>query len=232
MRLATTLLLLVSLGCGPPPPPAHRANETLRSCAAAGGPVTSIATAVTRLNALPPPVDAPCFVASLPRPLSVVATSGVTSAQPAAGKENPRLFLLLPGVVVSVVPSGDGAKLLEFGEWTSATRTLKGELGLPVTAPLTADAPFTHVRFGSPATTCALCHRDETPHDTLPGAYVSVAYQPQPGSFIALGALTTQHEGCVAAADETGRCQLFHALFDFGEVNPGAFADEVTTFTP
>ena len=226
------LLLLISLGCGPPPPPAHRANETLRACAAAGGAVTSIASAVTRLNALPAPVDAPCFVASLPRPLSLVSTTGVTSAQPAVGKENPRVFLLLPGVAISVVADGDGAKLLEFGEWVTPTRTLKGELGLPVTAPLAADAPFKHVLYGTPATTCALCHRDEAPHDTIPGAYVSVAFKPQPRSFVTVSALAAEHELCVTAADDTGRCALFHALFDFGEVKDGAFAAEVTTFTP
>lgn len=228
-RTLTCLSLIGLAACGPAP---HQADATLRACAAAGGAVTSIATAVTRLNALPTPVDAPCFVASLPRPISVVSTTGVTSAQPAVGKENPRVFLLLPGVAVSVVAAGDGAKLLEFGEWVTPTRTLKGELELPVTAPLAAEAPFERVLFGSPATSCGLCHREEAPHDPVPGGYVSVAFKPQPGSFVTLSALTAQHDACVAADDETGRCQLFHALFDFGEVKDGAFAAEVTTFTP
>ena len=193
--------------------------------------MTSIASAVTRLNTLPGPVDAACFTASLPRPLSLVSTTGVTSAQPAVGKENPRVFLMLPGVAISVVSDGDGARLLELGEWMTPTRTLKGEVGLPVTAPLADDAPFKHALYGTPATTCALCHRDEAPHDTIAGAYVSVAYKPQPGSFVSVSALSAQHEACVAAADETGRCALFHALFDFGEVKDGAFAAEVETFT-
>lgn len=193
--------------------------------------MTSIASTVTRLNALPAPVDAPCFTASVPRPLSLVSTTGVTSAQPAAGKDNPRVFLMLPGVAISVVSEGDGARLLELGEWMTPTRTLKGEVGLPVTAPLAADAPFKHALYGTPATTCALCHRDEAPHDTIPGAYVSVAYQPQPGSFVSVSALSAQHEACIAAGDDSGRCALFHALFDFGEVKDGAFAAEVETFT-
>lgn len=191
-----------------------------------------MAATVERLNALPAPVDGPCFVASLPRPLSLVATTGVASAQPAVSRASPRIFFLLPGLVASVVPEGDGSKLLELGEWVTTTRTLKGEIALPVTAPLTADAPYQHVLYGMPATstTCGLCHRTEAPHDTIAGAYVSVAFQPQRGTTVPASELSAAHEACVTAHDEAGRCAMFHALFDFGVVKDGAFAREVETF--
>lgn len=208
-------------------PPAHQASDALTSCAKFSGALHSIGDAVARLNALPLPVETPCFIATLPRPLAIVATTGITSAQPANGKENPRIFLMLDGVSIGVVPSGDGAKLLEFGEWVTATRTLKGELSVPVVAPLAADAPFKHVLFSQPATTCALCHRGEAPHDSIPGAYVSVAYRPEPRTLISATALAAEHAACV---DDSPRCDFFHALFDFGEVTQGAFAPEVETF--
>jgi hypothetical protein len=227
----------VGAGCAPPgpppppPPPKHEAPATLRACvAAAFGPVPTILSAIDRLNALPRPVDVPCFVASLGRPLSVVATTSVISAQPAAGLASPRIFLLSPTLAISVVPDGNGAPLIEFGEWMSPTRTLKGELALPVTEDLPLDAAFTHVKYSETLTTCALCHREETPHPTLAGAYVSEAYRPAPRSLVALPALQAEHEACVEAGDEGPRCALFHALFDFGAVEPGAFDAQVSTF--
>lgn len=232
MRAASLVLVVMLVGCGPEPTssPKHRASEALRACAALAGPVKTIAAGVERLNALPPPVDGPCFVASLPRPLSVVATSGVTSAQPAASRASPRLFLMLDGVVASVVPEGDGSRLLEFGEWVTTTRTLKGEVALPVTEPLAPDAPYQHVLYSQPATTCALCHRGEEPHPTIAGAYVTAAFKPQKGTTVSTLELSVSHDACVEAGDETGRCALFHALFDFGTVRDGAFDKDVETF--
>lgn len=230
LRLVCSALLFLT-ACAAPPP-AHRANEALQACAAQRGPVTTIVDAVHHLNALPAPVDAACFVASLPRPLDVVATTGITSAQPAASKTSPRIFLLLPGVAVSVVPEGEGAKLLEFGEWVTSSRTLKGELALPPSAPFADDAPFTRVRSTSSPTTCGLCHREESAHAGLSGAYDSLAYRPQPGTEVSARELAVQHEGCVADGDEGPRCQLFHALFDFGDVKQGAFTADVGLFSP
>ncbi|MFZ5444868.1 MAG: hypothetical protein ACOZQL_33065 [Myxococcota bacterium] len=233
MRRLGLSVALIFAACGPEPitqPPKHRASEALRACAAVSAPVTSIATGVEKLNALPPPVDGPCFLASLPRPLTLVATSGVTSAQPAASRASPRLFIMLEGVVASLVPEGDGSKLLEFGEWVTPVRTLKGEVALPVIEPLAADAPFKHVLYSQPATTCALCHRMEEPHPTIPGAYVSAAFKPQKGTTVGVAELQVHHDQCVADGDEQGRCAMFHALFDFGTVKDGAFAKEVETF--
>jgi hypothetical protein len=214
----------------PPSGDVHRASTWLRACAQEKGGLPDIASAVQRLNALPAPADGPCFVATAPRPLALVATVGVTSAQPAFSRASPRIFLLLPGLVVGVVPEGEGSALLEFGQWVTPTRTLKGEVEVPVTAKLADDAPFSHVTFDENRTTCSLCHRFEEVQAGVAGAYVSVAYQPEPSTLVPLKELVASHQRCIADNSEDGRCAMFHALFDFGEVTQGAFAPEVATF--
>jgi len=221
------------------PPPAdagakdsgpHGASEALRKCAKAKGDIGSIAEAVARLNALGTNTDGPCFVATLPRPLAVVATNGKSSAQPAFGTSAPRLLLMLPKLVIAVVPAGEGSKLLELGEWIGTTRTIKGEVGLPVTAPLAADAAFLRVSRGTDRTTCGTCHRQEEPHPTIPNAFLSVAFKPEPGTFVTLTELEELHRLCTSADDPGARCSMIHALFDFGEITEGSFSPAVETF--
>lgn len=209
---------------------AHQASDALRRCVGAAGALGSITEAVTRLNALPAPADGPCFVATLPRPLAVVATTGIFSAQPAAGSASPRLFFLLPKLVVSAVPAGDGSKVLEFGEWITPTRTAKGEVALPVVTPLLPDAPFTRVDRGNGRSACGLCHRGEEPHPSIAHAFVSAAFKPDRGTEVPLGELRKAHDACIRDADPSDRCAMFHAVFDFGEVVAGAYADDVETF--
>lgn len=209
--------------------PAHAPSAALKRCAASPTEPASIADGVALLNALAP-ADGPCFVAALRRPLSVVATRGVTSAQPAASKSSPRLFFLLPKVAISAVPEGEGGKLLEFGQWTSATQTLKGEIALPVTTPLAPDAPFKKVLQDPYRTVCGTCHRGEHGHPSIPGAFISAAFKPEPGTFVTVAELAEHHAACAQSADPSPRCEMFHALFDFGAVTQGAFAPEVETF--
>jgi hypothetical protein len=228
--MARRLALVFLLAACEPPTPVHRASDALQTCATSRGPIDGINGAIERINALPMPVSAACLVATVPRPLAVVATTGIMSAQPAVDRASPRIFLMLDALALGVVPSGDGAKLLEFGQWVTPTRTLKGELAVPVDAPLASDAAFRHVLFSQPATTCALCHRAEAPHDGLPGAYVSTAYQPESRSLVSVKELSALHDECTASTDPSPRCELFHALFDFGIITQGAFAPQVETF--
>lgn len=212
--------------------PSHQASDALKACAAQQAQaVPTIAAAVDRLNALPEQSVA-CFVASLPRPLDVVGTLGRTSAQPAAGPESPRLFLLASGLVSSVVGSGDGAHLIELGQWVTNKRTLKGEISLPFMAPLAANAPFTRVLMGGGSTSCGLCHRFETPDPSMNGGFVSVAFKPASDSEVSLKKVAALHDACVASSESGARCDLLHALFDLGEVRQGAFAPEVERFIP
>lgn len=212
----------------------HLASSALQACAElqAAGPMPTVADVVARLNALPRPVAPACFLASVPRPLTVVATDSTSSAQPAAGERNPRLFLMTPGMVLSLVPDGPGGSLLELGQWTSSTRTMKGETEFPVTHALAPDEPLVRVEQSNFTTTCGVCHREEAPVASLPHGYDSVAFRPLPGSEVSLEALEAEHVLCTQSRDTSSRCEFFHALFDFGEVKLGAFAREVKLFNP
>jgi hypothetical protein len=196
---------------------------TLSPCAALSStPVGTLSEAVRRLQVLPTPSVA-CFVESLPRPLSLVATNGVTSAQPAGGAQAPRLFLFSGQLVVSVVASGPGASLIEFGEWVTPKRTLKGEVELPVDGGAPTFDPFVRLTTLPGQTSCAACHRQEEPSPTVTGGYVSVAFQPHLGTEVTLTAVRALYQACVEAQDSSARCALYRALFEHGEVTQGAF---------
>jgi hypothetical protein len=137
----------------------------------------------------------------------------------------------LPKLVVSAVPSGPGSKVIEFGEWVSASRTTKGEIALPVTAPLAAEAAFTKVLDGQGAgTVCRRCHRDEARHPTIANAFVSVAFQPEPDQVVSIAELAKLHDTCARQDDPSERCAMLHAVFDFGQLEQGEFAPEVGRF--
>ena len=231
------MLLLVACGPAPSPgpvdagPTGHRASAALQACAeAAVSPIDNAAQLVERINALPHPVSAACVVASLPRPLSLVATTSAMSAQPADTAKNPRIFLIGPAMVISVVPGGAGAKVIETGEWVSGTTTIKGEVEVPVSETLAPDALYRRVAQSNQTSMCALCHRNEAPHPSIAGAYVSVAYRPNPGEELKLTDVAALHDACVATAEASERCELLHALFDFGGVRQTAFRREVALF--
>ena len=234
MRCCLIFLLFAACSGTQPPGPSDggsHASAELKACAAIQEParVTTIAAAVSRLNALPRPVSVACFVAGLPRPLELVASTSMFSAQPAEGSQNPRIFLMLPGLVISVAPTGDGARLLEFSQWITPTRTLKGELKLPLEAEVSGDAPYTQTHSNFGVTTCGLCHRREEAHPTIDGGFVSDAYRPEVYSLVPLSELSALHAACTED-DLSERCTLFHALFDFGVVRQGAFSSAVELF--
>lgn len=60
---------------------------------------------------------------------------------------------MLPKLVVTALPDGQGSKVLEFGEWTGSASTIEGEVALPVTTPFAADAAFVRVLQRSDRTT-------------------------------------------------------------------------------
>jgi len=212
----------------------HPIRDPLRACAAADAGATpgSIAQVIDRFGALPSPVGAPCFLASLPRPLAVVATISVTSAQPSGGPHDPRIFVMLPDVTVGVVPAGPGAPFIEIGEWVTDTTTIKAEIALPVTPPLGAD-PFKHLEDqreaqGTVVTSCGFCHTPEAAHPTIQYAYMSKAFQPR--TMKTLEDLQAEHRACVTNNEVSDRCDMYHALFDFGEVTQGAFPSDTAYF--
>ena len=208
----------------------HPGKTALAACAANARPVADIAALVEHAGALPKPASVACLVASLPRPLAIVATTSAASAQPSASPKSPRVFVLLPALVLSVVPEGAASSMVELGQWVDATRTLKGEFAFPITGAVAADAPFAHLAQPNGTTTCGVCHRGESAHPSVARGYVSAAYRPNGGADVAIATLSAEHDACTASGDTSSRCALFHAIFDFGVVTKGSFSAALDTF--
>lgn len=240
-RIALSLVAANALSCGEAAPlgdggdastgiAATRELARCRERVASAADLVTIEAVVRHINALPAPVTVPCFVASLPRPFTVVATSSVTSAQPASGARSPRLFLLFPAMTLSVVAEGHGAHLVEFGQWSALHRSIKGELELPWTQPLATDAPFTRVRYQQGGTSCGFCHREEDPTPSATGAYSSSALRPVTDSLVSLAQLRAiPATACENNGDTSDKCLFWHALFDYGDVQQGAFDPAIET---
>ena len=193
----------------------------------------TISEALTLINALPKPLSLPCFLESLARPLQINATYSLFSAQPAQGLRSPRIFVFQDPTLFSIVPEGDGAPLLEFGEQRPEFRSLKGEIVFPVAAPLEASAPFDKLMFSaqSTTTTCGGCHAGELQESVIAGVptFVSVALRPRPQEQVTALSLRHELEICDRTL-EPQRCAMLDALMGWGEVTDRAFPTEMATF--
>lgn len=189
------------------------ADVRCRAPAGVNNAPRSIAQAVELLNALPRPVTVPCFLESLARPLSLHAANSEFSAQPAAGAKSPRIFLFFDPLILSVVPAGPGAELVEFGEQRSPTSSLKAELLFPINERLDAEAPYRRLSFAASTTACGVCHQGEKAAADvgLPLAVISPALRPLPNQHVPLTNLLAEHETCDPAQD-AARCELLSAL--------------------
>lgn len=192
-------------------------------------PVT-IAATVELLNALPKPVTLPCFLSALARPLEIHATKSPFSAQPAVGERSPRIFLFLGDNILSVVPEGDGAHLLEFGEQKEDHRSLKAELAFPIWGELTQESPFEHLLFNENLTSCALCHSNERrdPAHPEPGAFVSKALKPRKADQVLVSRLAAEFRDCDFDL-EPERCAFLEGLLGWGPVSDADFPEDMST---
>jgi hypothetical protein len=212
------------------------APHPLAACAEAPSSPTNIAETLGSIDALVENTI-PCLIANLARPLEVAASTSQFSAQPAFDDANPRLFVFLDGVVLTVVPDGVGKDLLEFGEWTSTSRTIKAELKFPPSLPVEPSAPYekvlnTSTTVSGIATNCSVCHGVEQQELEIDGVhgYSSIAYRPIDSAVLPWTVVEQERWAC-ADDDRSGRCDLLRALIDFGVVEPTEFGDEVATFT-
>jgi hypothetical protein len=191
----------------------------------------SIAETITLLNALPKPLTIPCFLESLARPLPLLATFGVLSAQPAVGTRSPRMFLFFGPNRMSIVPDGVGASLLEFGEERPDYRSLKAEVEFPLTENVPPGLPFERVMFNETLTTCGLCHAAEEsePNIATTRAFVSQSLRPAPRNAVPLQSLRAELAICNPVI-EPYRCGMLDSLFSLGPVTDGQFPSQMPTF--
>jgi hypothetical protein len=204
------------------------------------GAPASIAEAVRLVNSLPHPVSVTCFIESLDRPLRANATDSTISLQPAVGSRSPRIFLLSDTLIMSIVVDGKGRNLVEFGQFVSATRTLKAEIGFPVTTDVQPSDPFARIHSVSPSgavgTSCRFCHGDEEAVPDMNGQmidgpstpYVSSALRPDWRNEVPLDRVRAERATCDAAV-EPDRCELLGALLDHGAVVETKFPQEIPT---
>lgn len=246
LRQSTFILMLAaaaasSLACdGAGPSPAPAPAPLARCRAPAGVPTrpATIAEVLSLVNALPQPLTLPCLLETLDRPLDLSASRSLFSFQPAEGARSPRIFLYTGTearpLVWTLVPEGDGGKLIEFGQFIDETRSLKGEIAFPVDRPLETGAPFTRIRDKGRdgtrmGTTCRGCHAGETNAPEFHAdAFVSEALRPDDRSLLPLQDLRKEHTICDEAA-EPDRCAMLSALFDHGEVREKPFPAHVPT---
>lgn len=182
------------------------------------------------INALPRPLTIPCVLEALDRPLKLTATNSFVSAQPAVGNANPRVFLRVGELYISVVSAGTGRELMEFGELTSNLRSYKAEIEFPLTGPLEPEM-FYEAIMRTSNTVCAFCHSGETieEHETLGYTFESDAYRPNPAYDVPIDDIRLEHELCDPEL-EPERCAMFSALFDHGPVEYHAFPEEMRIF--
>jgi hypothetical protein len=198
-------------------------DPTTSRCASVSQSITRIADVIALINSLAKPVTLDCVIASLRRPFALHATASVISAQPATGREKPRIFLHNEGLFLSVVP---GAATLEFGETWQSLYSIKGELTFPIRENLADNAPFVTVgpifsgsqnqtRCGAP------CHGTTLEYSKQGGVtiFASQIVRPNPALDIPLDELKAAWKKCSMPDDPA--CQLYDALF--GESDPLSF---------
>lgn len=205
----------------------------MRCAPAAGtsGNPKTIREILELLNGLPHPVQLPCLLESLDRPLALNASFNTQSAQPALGKRSPRIFVILnDSLSMSLVPGADPT--LEFGERIADPGfSVKGELHFPIENSLVPADAFARLAPDAAsgltleqATKCGVCHDNERPAPDYPvlGAFTSAIVKPTAFFAVPVTSIRQEHETCDAAS-EPERCALLEAMFGHGEVVQVAF---------
>ncbi len=171
------------------------------------------------INGLPKPVTIACFIESLERPLDLFMTSSTFSLQPAAAN-NPRTFIVLDSLVLSVVPGGGASsRVLEFGMRTADRRSAKGEIAFPVRVNITDERLEDQVGIARNASVCGGCHTGETrtPAGPYEAVFESNIIQPNLMYEVSIESMQRIAEDCNPGADAV-RCANLRALFQSGPV--------------
>ena len=185
----------------------------------------TIGEALALMNALPKPTSVACLVESLARPLDVYMTRSELSAQPADGARNPRTFLVLDPLFLSIVPDGPASALVEVGYRTAPGRSIKAEILFPLTHAVGAADLIERVKIGR-LSTCSGCHTDEQRVTSdifagTEGAFESSVIPPFFAYEVDVEGLRAEASACDALAEPT-RCEMLGALFAHGEVRASA----------
>lgn len=191
-------------------------EEGADPCAPQGPVPETVGDVVDRLAALPSPVSVSCYASSLPRPLPLEASEDIFSAQPAVGRDSPRLLVWYPKITLTFATDGFGAQYLEMGEETEGERSIKAEIVFPVTLPFDEAAAYDRVRISDgTSSVCIMCHGDEV--EVAPGVFASEPFRPDPMRVVNLGHVETLADACPKEPTDD-RCRMLRAIFDHGRV--------------
>lgn len=199
--------------------------------------LTDIESVTDWLNALPRPLELPCFVESLPRPLYVNMTDGVISAQPANGTHNPRIFIFMGRLILSIVPQEKAdpdsneppPNLLEMSYRTEGIQSIKAELAFPIEKTLSYSDAYTRVIApGYHVTICGVCHAHEEQVNSFDGVavYQSQMLRPYFHSKVSIGLIKNEKEYC-DKQEEPHRCAMLDAFVGDGDLYWQDFDSEV-----
>lgn len=182
-----------------------------------GSPKT-IEETVTLINALPRPLSLGCFLNSLKAPLGVMAVNSTGSAQPAVDNANPRIFIVLNKLVLSVATAGAGRSLLEFGEFISGNESFKGELNFPVEGTVTVDQIISQMAQTSSSSTCVTCHGAErkVQQGNLGAMWASNIVRPNNSQRVVYPYLRAQASACNSELT-AHRCDILKAIYIKGQ---------------
>ncbi len=180
---------------------------------------------VALINSLPKPLTLDCFLQSLGRPLNVFALHSTFSAQASESELSPRIFILKPGLSLSVVPTGAAKAFLELGQFLSSTESVKGEIEFPVNSQLIPAAPYDHIlKANGGGTNCSTCHIFERQAfgDFGGPAFASAIMAPDPFKRITSQTLYEYARFCNETQDAY-RCAILKSIFLYGQGRDGNF---------
>lgn len=181
------------------------------------------------INALPKPLDIPCLVRNINRPLKVNLTLSSLSAQPAVGRNSPRIFIFLNDLIISVVPEGKGRYFLEASYLYSNQSSLKAEYEFPIVSEIDYKYPFERIQLGAnpqDGTTCKGCHTGESLNnlETITNTYTSVALKPE--SNMSLLSFKAEHNNCELNNITDYRCRMIDAIFQDDQIEQVDFPSD------
>lgn len=181
------------------------------------------------INALPKPLELPCFLKSLKRPLFMNITASRLSAQPADGEASPRIFLFSERLILSVVPSGRGSPYLELSEMYGDTNSIKAELEFPIEEEIEYRTGFDAINTGG-RTSCSACHNGETRDPRFPDYEVYLSTAIKPNRNLEFDDFKMEFYNCELQSSPDKRCQMINAIFKQGEVYPADFPTTMPTW--
>ncbi len=229
MRLLTVVLIFLLYGCQETKEVVSKrtSNNLITTCsfqnvsASLRTPKT-INEVTDLINALPKPLSLPCFIDSLARPLKINLTLSKLSAQPAVGNDSPRVFLFIDDLVLSVVPEGKGAYLLELSQFYTDSNSLKAELEFPIRENITYQTGYDRINVNG-MTTCRACHNNEQLDTSVTesNAYTSVALKPE--ASMNLANFESEVYKCDLQAELNYRCQMIYSIFKHGQLFEESF---------